>query len=123
MYKIDTSPGPRVDKMDALLRESLRRAMLARCISPQELADGLAERCGRKLDVALVRAWTASSRHRWRLPAELVPLICEILGDDSIQRLVLSDKLREALELGEKAPRVAELLRDALKQRQGRSKR
>ncbi len=88
--------------------------MRAQNLKPEDITAQLKEKYGLNVASALIRAWMAESRHRWRLPAELVPPVCQILGDDSIQLLLLSEKQREALELGEKGPRVAELLRAAL---------
>lgn len=101
-------------ELDTLLRKSLKSAMLSRGINEETLAAELGKRLGRTVNPALVSAWKAEQKHRWHLPANLVPVICEILGDDSIQRLLLSDKLKHALDLGESASRVVSLLRDAL---------
>jgi hypothetical protein len=109
-----TTRDPFSDDLDALLRKSLKRAMLARSINEETLAAELTKRLGRPVTAALVNAWKAETKHRWHLPANLVPFICEILEDDSIQRLLLSEKLKESLDLGESARRVVSLLRAAL---------
>jgi hypothetical protein len=62
----------------------------------------------------------AETKHRNHLPADAVPHLCEILGDDTIQRLLLSEKLRQSLELGESTPRVVALLQSALPEATGR---
>ncbi len=124
MYKIKTTPSLQAQKLDAILRESMRRAMLTRGINAQEVADELSKRSGRSITPGLVNAWIAKQRHRWHLPADLVPAVCEFLGDDTIQRLLLSDKLRHALTLGESTQQVVSLLRSALangRQRKSRS--
>ena len=102
------------DDLDILLRKSLKRAMLSRDVNEETLAAELTKRLGRPVTAALVNAWKAETKHRWHLPVNLVPVICEILRDDRIQRLLLSDKLRDAVKLGESAPQVASLLRNAL---------
>ena len=114
MSIFETSRNPLTDDLDALLRKSLKCAMLSRDINEEKLAAELTKRLGRTVNAALVSAWKAETKHRWHLPANLVPVICEILGDDSIQRLLLSDKLRDALRLGESARQVVSLLRSAL---------
>jgi len=101
--------------LDSLLRESLRRAIHSSHLSIEQIADELSRRSGRSVTVPLLNAWKAT-RHKGRLPADILPSLCEILGDDSIQRLVLSDKLRQALEFGEDADRVISQLGRALKQ-------
>lgn len=85
--------------------------MRAKNLSPELLSAKLKDRFGREVKAAQIRAWVAESRHRWRLPADLVPHICEVLGDDSLQRLLLTGKQRDALELGQSSRRVASLLR------------
>jgi hypothetical protein len=114
MSIFETGRNPLADDLDILLRKSLKCAMLSRDINEEKLAAELTKRLGRSVKSALVNAWKAETKHRWHLPANLVPIICEILGDDSIQRLLLSDKLRDALKLGESARQVASLLRNAL---------
>jgi hypothetical protein len=114
MYISETSRSPLTDNLDALLRKSLKLAMLSRGINEEKLAAELTQRLGCTVRPCLVSAWKAEQRHRWHLPANLVPVICEILGDDSIQRLLLSDKLSRSLELGESTARVISLLHCAL---------
>jgi hypothetical protein len=114
MSIFETSRNAFTDDLDILLRKSLKCAMLSRDVNEEKLAAELTKRLGRTVKVALVNAWKAETKHRWHLPANLVPVICEILGDDSIQRLLLSDKLRDALRLGESARQVVSLLRSAL---------
>lgn len=114
MSTFETSRNPLTDDLDALIRKCLKCAMLSRDINEEKLAGELTKRLGRAVNAALVNAWKAETKHRWHLPANLVPVICEILGDDSIQRLLLSEKLRDALELGESTPRIMSLLRSRL---------
>ena len=118
-----TSRNPLTDDLDTLLRKSLKCAMLSRDINEEKLAAELTKRLGRTVNAALVNAWKAETKHRWHLPANLVPVICEILGDDSIQRLLLSDKLRDALKLGESTRRVVSLLSAALSEETKRESR
>ena len=110
------------DDLDILLRKSLKRAMLSRDVNEETLAAELTKRLGRPVTAALVNAWKAETKHRWHLPANLVPLICEILEDDSIQRLLLSEKLKQSLELGESTPRIVSLLRTVLPEATERKK-
>ena len=114
MYILKTSRIPLVDELDALLRKSLKLAMLSRGIKEEEVAQELSKQPGIKVTPAQITAWKAETRHRWRLPAALVPIICEILGNDSIQRLLLSEKLRQSLKFGESVPEIVALLRSAL---------
>jgi hypothetical protein len=108
----DTNQGLLTDELDALIRKALRNAMRGKDLD--RVAAQLRERSGRPVSVPLLRAWSAEARHRWQLPAPLVPLLCEILNDDSIQRLLLRENMRKSLELGESAPRLVALLRSAV---------
>jgi hypothetical protein len=118
----ETNRLPLTGDLDALLRKSLKRAMLSRGINEEDLAAELTSRLGRTVNRASVNAWKAETKIRWHLPANLVPLICEILGDDSIQRLLLSEKLKQSLDLGESTPRIVSLLRRVLPRRTVRKK-
>lgn len=101
-------------KLDATLRAALKRAINFSRYSREQIADELTVRLRRKISPATVDAWTAETKKAWHLPADAVPHLCEFLADDSIQRLLLSEKLRQSLELGESTPKVVALLRDAL---------
>ena len=120
MSIFETSRNAQADEVDILLRQSLKCAMLSGHINEEKLAEELSRRLGRTVKPALVSAWKAETKHRWRLPADLVPIICEILKDDSIQRLLLSEKLKQSLDLGESVPRVVSLLRGVLPKRAGK---
>jgi hypothetical protein len=80
------------------------------------ICEELGKRLGRKVSLAMLDAWTANSKEAWHLPADVVPPLCTILGEDTIQRHLLSQKLREALEIGESATRLYSLLKKTLKE-------
>jgi len=122
MSIFETSRNLPADELDGRLRESLKCAMLSRHINEEQLAEKLSKRLHRTVKAALVSAWKAETKHRWHLPANLVPVICEILGDDSIQRLLLSEKLKQSLDLGKSVPRVVSLLRSVLRETSEQSK-
>jgi hypothetical protein len=113
LYDVQTSDGPQDGQLDRIIRDLLRRAVTLSRLSPAQIADELTKRLQRRVGEPLIYAWMAAT-NRNRLPADVLPHICEILKDDSIQRLVLSDKLRHSLELGESTARVISLLRCAL---------
>lgn len=117
-----THDGP-ADALNKRIRRALKTAMVARGFSEDDLAKELSACSGREISAGLIHAWTAESKHKWRIPADVLPFICEILRDDSIQRLVMSEKQREAIELGQNAPRVVSLLISGVKEAQRRSRR
>jgi hypothetical protein len=116
MYGVRTTRDPKLENIDQLLRESLKRAISSSKSSPAQIAEALEKRLGRPIKEGLIYAWTKTG-HRWHLPADAVPTLCEILQDDTIQRQLLSPKLRQALELGESVPRVVSLLQNILGER------
>jgi hypothetical protein len=117
MSIFETTRTSHKDDLDAILRRSLKRAMLFHSMNERDLAAELTQRLGRTdkpIIPGLVNAWKAETKHRWHLPANLVPVICEILGDDTIQRLLLSEKLRQSLDLGESTTRIVAMLQGVL---------
>ena len=93
-----------------LLREALKRAVHVSSLSPAQIADELTKR-GRPTTEAGIYAWLAETKQNWHIPADTVPDLCEILKDDTMQRLLLSKELSESLELGENLPRIMAILR------------
>ncbi len=114
MSDLVTTREGRADALGNLLRYKLKLAMAARGLSEERFARELSDLSDRPISTGLAHAWTAESKHKWRMPSDVVPFVCEILRDDSIQRILLSAKLRQSLELGESTPRVVALLRSAL---------
>ena len=92
---------PRRHDLDALLRDSLRRAIRFSSKSRQQICDELSIRLGRKISSNMLDNWTGESKRAWRLPADCVPVLCEILDNDTMQRQLLSESLKEAVEVGE----------------------
>lgn len=114
MSIIETNRALLPDELDCLLRKSLKCAMAARGLNEESLAAELTKRLGHAINPASVNAWKADTKHKWSLPAKYIPVLCEILENDSIQRLLMSEKLRHSLELGESTSRVVSLLQSAL---------
>jgi len=121
MSIFETSRSP-ADELGTRLRESLKRAIHAFPGKQEGFAQELSKRSGRTITPGLLNAWTAETKHRWHLPADIVPIVCEILRDDSIQRLLLSEKLKQSLDLGESVPQVVSLLRGVLPEKTGSEK-
>lgn len=74
-----------------------------------EIAAQITTRAGRRVTVAMLNDWCALTKPHLRFPADLVEVFCEVTGDDSLQRKLLSPRLRALLELGEF---VAQLLEE-----------
>lgn len=120
MFIFETNRYASAEELGTLIRQSLRDAVHS--FGLEKFTTELQRRSGRKVQATLVNAWMSDTKHRWRLPTDLVPFVCEILGDDTIQRLVMSEKHRRALELGESIPRIVALLRSALPEATERKK-
>jgi hypothetical protein len=103
--------------IDSILRALLKRAII-HCsrYSREQIADELTGRLHRKISPATLDAWTAETKKPWHLPADAVPVLCEILQDDGLQRQLLSPRLRDHLALGESISRSEVLLEKALTQ-------
>jgi hypothetical protein len=99
-----------------VLRATLKRAINFSRYSREQIADELTARLGRNVSPATVDAWIAGTKSAWHLPADAVPVLCEILQDDALQRQLLSPKLRESLELGETVSECEFRLEKALTQ-------
>src|SRR5690348_15664475 len=98
MYFMDTISVQHGDKE---IRELLRRALRASPKSRSVIAEELGKRIGRSVSVESLNKWASESEGERRLPADCVLPLCEILGDDSIQRMLLSERLQRCLRLGE----------------------
>jgi hypothetical protein len=92
---------PSADKIDSIIRNSLRRAIQGRRLSYRQISEALTERLDRPISVHILRNWASESKWAYHLPADAVPVLCEILMDDSLQRNLLSGPQREALKVGE----------------------
>jgi len=84
-----------------LLRTAIRRSGLTH----SEIARRLEAATQHGTSTAMLDAWTSLVRAN-HLPAYLVPSLCDILGDPSLQRELLSTKQRELLEYGEAREKV-----------------
>lgn len=90
-----------VHSTDRLLRETIRRGIRFCHKSPVEICEALSARVGRTISVESLHKWKAESETERRLPADCVLALSEILRDDTLQRAMLSERLKQALELGE----------------------
>ncbi len=56
---------------------------------------------GRNITASMLNDYTANTKNTARFPAAYVRGFCEVTGDDSLQRLLLGDRLRDLAEIGE----------------------
>lgn len=95
---MDTPEGP---SLDARIRVALSGAIRKSGKSRETIAQELSDACGLNVSVFTLNNWTCDSKRERRIPAEAIPALCEVLGDDSLQRLMMSDEHLNALELGD----------------------
>lgn len=108
-YMSDKSSVRRLYFMDMILvqtgdkgiRESLRRAMRASPKSRAMIAEELSERVGRDISVESLNKWASEVESSRRLPADCILPLSQILSDDSLQRLMLTEHMKRCLRLGE----------------------
>lgn len=87
--------------MDAKVRSLVAAAIRDSKKSRSQIAGELGERVGRAVTVRMLDDYTANSKVNARFPAAWIEAFCAVTGDDRLQRLVLSSRLRQCLELGE----------------------
>jgi hypothetical protein len=72
----------------------------------QQIAEELSIRVGRRITVHMLNTYTSDSHKTSHFPAAWLPAFSEIMGDDRLERYVLSNRNREVLEFGEIAVNV-----------------
>lgn len=90
-----------VQSTDKDIREWLRSAMRTSPRSRDAIAEELSKRVGRAISAESLHKWCSEAEKQRRLPADCIPALSEILGDDSLQRLLLTPHMAECLRLGE----------------------
>jgi len=86
---------------DRQLRMLLRHALDQCPVKRPEVCDRLTEAVGRKISESTLDAWCADTKTRWHLPADVVPALAEITGDDGIARKLLCERALLRLKTGE----------------------
>ncbi len=116
--KIQSSRPP--EDLDAAIRELLSDVFTAFNEKRPQLAVELSDRARRRISTSMLNAFAAQSNETARFPAALVLPLCEITGDDRLQRLVMGPRLRKMVEFAERelagfrSQREREALRDEL---------
>lgn len=93
--------APESDGVDRQIRRALGTAIRRSAKSREQIAEELSLAHDLRVSVHMLNNWTGDSKRERRVPAEVVPALCAVLGDDSLQKLLLSEEQRAKLELGE----------------------
>jgi crotonobetainyl-CoA:carnitine CoA-transferase CaiB-like acyl-CoA transferase len=96
-----------------LLKDLIRQWSKNSRKSRANLADELKARTGRKiLSKRTINDWVGLSK-RARFPAAYIEAFCEVISDDTVQRHVIGQRLRELLAIGESVTEAAGSLKRA----------
>ena len=95
--KLDEAQKP---DLNAQIRSALRRAIRMSGKSRLQIVDELNGRHGVAISVHILNNWTGDSKRERRIPAEIIPALCDALNDDSLQRLLMSTEQIAQLQLG-----------------------
>jgi hypothetical protein len=66
-----------------------------------QIATELSVRVGRSVTVSILNDWTKTTKTSARFPAAYVRVFCEIIGNDELQRVLLSPRLLDMIEVAE----------------------
>ena len=88
--------------VDRVIRKALSKAIRACPKSRETIAEQLSTAIGTPLKARSLDNYTAESRADYRFPAAWIVPFCEIVGDHSLRRLLLSPSDEESLEVGER---------------------
>ena len=61
---------------------------------------------GLHISERMLNDWTSECHKSARFPAFLIEPFCQAIGNDELQRHLVSERLRELIDLGEKAERL-----------------
>lgn len=85
------------------VRRILREAMKGSGKQRHEIAREMAEVLGRTLTASILADFSrnATKKRQVRFPAAWVPALCEVTGDDSLQRYLMGERLKQRCKVGE----------------------
>lgn len=99
---------------DEIFRKNLVDVVKRSSKDHKWIAEQLTLHAGQTISKRMLDDWTAESKKRARFPAALIAPICEVLGNDALQRHVIGPRLRKLLEFAERELEVRELRRELL---------
>jgi len=101
--------------LGADLRRSLGEAIRRSRKTHAEIAHEMTERLGQPVTQTMLNEFTRSGDREGRevrFPAAWVPAFCEVVGDDALQRGLMSERLRELVSLGERVFNLRSILKE-----------
>ena len=89
---VPPEPAPEGPDLDARLREclseTLARARAAKGMDRHDLAAAVSRLIGRDVSKSMLDRYCAPSAEEWRLPANVVPAVCQVTGDYRLLELL-----------------------------------
>lgn len=79
----------------------MRRALAQCALNRAEVCNRLTKAVGRKISLGMLDNWCADTKTPWHLPADVVPALAQVTGDDGIERQFLCERARLYLTTGE----------------------
>jgi hypothetical protein len=107
--------GPPMDR-DRAIRNLIAEIIRSSPQSRDVLADEMSRITGQRITRRMLDDFSALSKRAHRFPLSFVVAFCEITGDDRLQRMALSPRLRKLLELGERKLAAELSIRNTLQQ-------
>jgi len=96
---------------DSALRRLLTASIKRSGKTHAKIAGEMTLHTRQRISKRMVDDWTAQSKKPARFPAAFVVAFCEVTGSDELQRHLLSARLRELLEVGDRTVEWAWALR------------
>src|SRR6266853_1887820 len=92
----DDRPSPEDVRFRDLLSEVLSLS------DRKSLSSQLSVRSARRVSLAMLNAYATRSNNSAKFPAFLIPLLCDLLNDDRLQRFLMGPRLRKLVEFAER---------------------
>jgi hypothetical protein len=92
----------RVTDLELALRRLLSEIFTDFKEKRHHLAEELSRRAGRRISPSMINAFAAPSNETAHFPAALVIDLCEVTGDDRLQRFLMGPRLRALVEFAER---------------------
>lgn len=87
--------------VDAHLRQTVSALIRSSNKSRSQIADELSSILDAKVTVNILNGFTAKSKWGVRFPAAWIPALCEVLHDNTLERVFLSERSLRLLEWAE----------------------
>jgi hypothetical protein len=100
--KIPEKIGLQDSDLRNLLSRLIKQSGKKRC----RISDEMSRFGGLRISERMLNDWTSECHRSARFPASLIQPFCQAIRNDELQRRLVSERLRELIDLGEKAERL-----------------